>query len=124
MIDKIYAHIEGGKWSADNLAFGMGGALLQKLDRDTQKFAFKCSYVHGAYGDRDVWKQPVGDASKASKRGKLALVSGEKRGDFHTFPQDKAYGLNQDKLREVYRDGEMLIEDSFDQIRQRADVSL
>lgn len=25
--------------------FGTGGALLQKLDRDTQKCAFKCSHV-------------------------------------------------------------------------------
>lgn len=33
------------KWSADNIVFGTGGALLQKLDRDTQKCAFKCSHV-------------------------------------------------------------------------------
>ena len=33
------------KWSADNLAFGSGGALLQKLHRDTQKCAYKCSYA-------------------------------------------------------------------------------
>src|SRR5215472_16597901 len=32
-------------WSADNITFGMGGALLQQLNRDTQKFAFKCSNV-------------------------------------------------------------------------------
>ena len=30
-------------WSADNIAFGMGGALLQIVNRDTQKFAMKCS---------------------------------------------------------------------------------
>ena len=33
------------KWSADNVAFGSGGALLQKLHRDTQKCAYKCSYA-------------------------------------------------------------------------------
>ena len=32
-------------WSAENLAFGSGGALLQRMDRDTQKCAFKCSYA-------------------------------------------------------------------------------
>ena len=32
-------------WSADNLAFGSGGALLQRLDRDTQKCAYKCSFT-------------------------------------------------------------------------------
>ncbi len=29
-------------WSAENIGFGSGGGLLQKLNRDTQKFAFKC----------------------------------------------------------------------------------
>ena len=33
------------KWSADNVAFGSGGALLQRLHRDTQKCAYKCSYA-------------------------------------------------------------------------------
>jgi nicotinamide phosphoribosyltransferase len=33
------------KFSVENIAFGMGGALLQKVDRDTQKFAFKCSHI-------------------------------------------------------------------------------
>ena len=33
------------QWSADNVAFGSGGALLQKLHRDTQKCAYKCSYA-------------------------------------------------------------------------------
>ena len=32
-------------WSSDNLAFGSGGALLQKLNRDTLKCAYKCSAV-------------------------------------------------------------------------------
>lgn len=30
-------------WSIDNIGFGMGGALLQRLDRDTQQWAMKCS---------------------------------------------------------------------------------
>src|SRR5690606_27749064 len=28
-------------WSASNIAFGSGGGLLQKFDRDTQKWAYK-----------------------------------------------------------------------------------
>lgn len=32
-------------WSAENVAFGTGGSLLQRIDRDTQKCAFKCSHV-------------------------------------------------------------------------------
>lgn len=32
-------------WSAVNIAFGTGGALMQKINRDTQKCAFKCSSI-------------------------------------------------------------------------------
>ena len=38
-------HMKQNKWSTDNVAFGSGGALLQRLHRDTQKCAYKCSYA-------------------------------------------------------------------------------
>jgi len=60
-------------WSADNLAFGMGGALLQSVNRDDLKFAFKCSHVSGSFGSRDVWKSPVTDPGKMSKMGRITL---------------------------------------------------
>ena len=44
-LDAILDNMKLHKWSADNLVFGSGGALLQRLDRDTQKCAFKCSYA-------------------------------------------------------------------------------
>ena len=44
-LDSILKNMEKHRWSADNLAFGSGGALLQKLNRDTQKCAYKCSYA-------------------------------------------------------------------------------
>ena len=44
-IGAILENMKKHSWSADNLVFGSGGALLQRLDRDTQKCAFKCSYA-------------------------------------------------------------------------------
>jgi nicotinic acid phosphoribosyltransferase len=41
ILDNMKKH----NWSAENVAFGSGGALLQRMDRDTQKCAFKCSYA-------------------------------------------------------------------------------
>ncbi|PIK62748.1 hypothetical protein BSL78_00328, partial [Apostichopus japonicus] len=40
----ILAKIKGEGWSVDNVVFGCGGSLLQKVNRDTQRFAYKCSY--------------------------------------------------------------------------------
>lgn len=44
-LGEILEAMKQAKWSADNVAFGSGGALLQRMDRDTQKCAFKCSYA-------------------------------------------------------------------------------
>ena len=44
-LDEILIRMVENGWSAENVAFGSGGALLQKLNRDTQKCAFKCSYA-------------------------------------------------------------------------------
>jgi nicotinamide phosphoribosyltransferase len=70
----ILAAMEAKGWAAGNLAFGSGGALLQKLNRDTQKCAFKCceAIVNGEA--RYVYKDPVTDKGKASKKGQLKLV--------------------------------------------------
>ncbi len=49
------------------VAFGMGGGLLQKINRDTMSFATKLSHVIYADGSHaDIMKAPTGDASKIS----------------------------------------------------------
>jgi nicotinamide phosphoribosyltransferase len=102
-------------WSADNIAFGMGGALLQKLHRDTQKFAFKCSSIVVGDQQRDVFKAPVGDASKASKRGRLQLV--RNGATFETIATDNT---RVDHLKEVFRDGRLVNEITFDEVRRNS----
>lgn len=106
-------------FSADNVGFGMGGGLLQKLDRDTQKFAFKCSSVTVASKAYDVFKSPITDPGKNSKKGILRLVkSGSKFitvGENDVEPQD-------DVLQEVFYNGELLNEQTFEEIRERAAV--
>lgn len=42
----ICENVKEKGWSLDNLAFGSGGGLLQKVHRDTQKCAFKCCYAY------------------------------------------------------------------------------
>lgn len=47
-----------------------GGALLQQVNRDTCNFAMKCSAICVDGEWRDVYKDPVGDSGKKSKRGR------------------------------------------------------
>lgn len=64
-------------WSADNIAFGMGGGLLQAVTRDTLKFAMKANHIKGVDFDRDVYKDPVTDHGKVSKKGVQAVIMDE-----------------------------------------------
>lgn len=73
-IIKLYETIIQMGWSADNLAVGSGGGLLQKdITRDTQRFAIKPSFgiIDGA--PFNFKKNPTTDPTKASKSGELKL---------------------------------------------------
>ncbi len=115
-IREILAAMKNKGQSAENVAFGMGAALLQKVNRDTQRFAMKASAicVDGAW--RDVYKDPITDPGKRSKAGRLALV--ENAGRLTTVRREEA--ADKDLLVEVYRNGELLQEWGFEEIRQRA----
>jgi len=116
-IERILAHITKLGFSTDNLAFGMGGGLLQKCDRDTFKFAMKCSACLVGTAWRDVYKDPVDAPWKKSLAGRLTLVK-DKAGQFKTVTLDKVEE-NEIQLRSVFKDGELLIDESFETIRNR-----
>jgi len=107
-------------WSADNISFGMGGALLQQLNRDTQKFAFKTSNVTVNGEEREVFKDPVEGHDKASKRGRLVLHF--ERGAWKTKQSRRDATDPEDRLRLVFRDGEVLVTQTVAQIRERANI--
>lgn len=103
-------------YSADNIAFGMGGALLQQCNRDTQKFAIKASsYIIN--GKRyDYRKDPITDTGKRSKAGRLKLV--RKDGVLTTVETEDLGTF--DELVTVYENGILYNHSTFDEIRERA----
>lgn len=122
-IRNILAHFMAIGYSADNIAFGMGGALLQQLDRDTQKFAMKCSSVciNGEW--EDVKKDPITDPGKVSKAGRVELW--ESGGEYQSAVHrpigwtDKGFTWKH-SLEEVFRDGKLVKEISFEEVRLNA----
>jgi nicotinamide phosphoribosyltransferase len=117
-IGAILATLAGAGFSADNVAFGMGGALLQQVNRDTLQFAFKCS----ATQIEDKWYPVKKEAAgKPSKPGKLALIKDQVVG-FRTVNTGFLEGtqLYGDQLRTVFEDGRLVVEENFDAIRARA----
>ena len=128
-LKEILANMTKHGWAADNLAFGSGGALLQKLNRDTQKCAFKCSEIVVNGVVREVFKDPITDPGKKSKKGRLSLqmtvypgsqAEMEEQGIFGKF-KPELVGTSaimticegkgdpaKDMLVECYKDGEVM----------------
>jgi nicotinamide phosphoribosyltransferase len=109
--------------SAENLVLGMGGALLQKLDRDTQKFALKCSYAKINGQDIDVSKSPtemdadgnLHESFKKSKAGKLKLI--KTKDGYQTVKQHELPEY-EDQLVTVFENGEVLVEYQFEELKE------
>lgn len=124
-------------WSADNIAFGMGGALGQIVNRDDQKFAMKCSSIEirtdteeitdhmtitkTKFQWHDVQKDPITDPGKKSKAGRVTLwKSGRDYASSVTRPlhwSDHGTSGWDEVLEEVYRDGKLIKEIDFESVR-------
>jgi nicotinamide phosphoribosyltransferase len=116
----LYDAAQAG-YSADNIAFGMGGGLLQQCNRDTNKFAFKCSAIQIDGEVRPVFKAPKGDEDKRSKRGLVDLVGNSPYdGGYQTVAYDREEGPSRHSaLVTVFEDGEIRQTWTFDECRAR-----
>ncbi|MEM5528195.1 nicotinate phosphoribosyltransferase [Gammaproteobacteria bacterium AS21] len=108
-------------WSTENIAFGMGGGLLQQLNRDTLKFAMKNSAVRVNGQWQDVYKDPITDHGKRSKKGILDLQQGKTV----TIEPELLFAQRASSdLQIVYRNGELYNTMDFQQIRDNSQAFL
>jgi nicotinamide phosphoribosyltransferase len=146
-IDAILAAMDEAGFAADNIVFGMGGALLQQINRDTQRFAMKCSAIRLGDAWHDVHKDPVTDTGKRSMKGRLTLLRNRLTGEYRTVtlplagdkqvPQGDKEEQHQrgqesrpnehgepseweDALVTVFDSGRLLVDVSLAEIRSRA----
>ena len=128
-IRAILERITEAGFATDNIAFGMGGGLLQKVNRDTQKFALKCSAARVVGKWIDVYKQPVTDPGKDSKRGRLMLIRHHEYGTYKTIgipaglEDGQGMALPQgweDAMETVWENGQLMRDWTFAQVRARS----
>jgi nicotinamide phosphoribosyltransferase len=117
-VGEILEALKQAGWSADNVAFGSGGGLLQQIDRDTQRIAFKCcaTEVNGVWND--VSKDPVTDHGKRSKAGRLALVI--ESGKYKTVRLEDT--ILENMLTTIFNNGHLLVDYRLSEIRDRVSV--
>ena len=117
-IRNMISVLTGEGWSMDNWSFGMGGALLQQLDRDTLKFAFKCSAIRINGVWRDVYKRPASDPGKNSKRGRFAVTYNGTNYVTTKLEEDRI--ITGDLLDTVFDNGIVYGGENFYEIQSRA----
>ncbi len=120
MIELILQAMKNDGWSADNITFGSGGGLLQKVNRDTMKFAFKCSAVEIDGKWHDVMKDPITDPGKKSKAGILKLIKDE--GVYKTIRVSECDGQFFNQLERVFENGNIVRDQKFSDVRERAKI--
>ncbi len=129
-IRDILSAMKLNHYSAENIAFGMGGALLQGLNRDTCKFAMKTSAVLIDGQWREVFKDPVTDPGKRSKAGRLMVWKNRATGELLTSQMHEGWADRQTDLPggpelipalvPVWDTGRLLVDQTLAQIRERA----
>jgi nicotinamide phosphoribosyltransferase len=118
-IGQLVARMIEEGFAIDNIAFGMGGGMLQHVNRDTLRFAMKANAMLGADGQwHDVFKMPSTDPGKASKAGRQAVVM--KDGRMAAARLDTV-AAGEDLLVPVWRNGELLVRHDFDTVRARSE---
>lgn len=133
-VRKIVNRLDEEGYSISNIAFGMGGGLLQKNNRDTLKFAMKACAVHVDGVWHDVYKdptiydpktwKPLHSSFKKSKAGRLELVYNEELGDYKTVRLEEVADYESQgykaQLELVYDSGKLIRDMTLAEVRENA----
>ncbi|KAJ2852383.1 hypothetical protein IWW36_000270 [Coemansia brasiliensis] len=111
----------GAGFSAECVGFGMGGGLLQKINRDSMSMAIKISSITYKDGSsRDIMKFPKQGSSKTSLPGRFSVHADPTQGGAPVAYRCGHEPSTPNLLRVVYDCGPVEgVWDSFDQVRRR-----
>lgn len=121
-IKTLLGNIMAMGYSPDCVVFGSGGALLQKVNRDTYKFAQKASAILVDGKWVGISKDPITDPGKASKKGRLTLARSLVDGQLQTIGLMEDGTLNNefiDQMVTVYENGEVKNLSTLAEVRAR-----
>ena len=135
VIEEILVHFTNDI-SAENFVFGSGGDLMQNHTRDTQRFAVKCSSItldegspmDDEVGDthweeflvqRDVFKDPITDKGKKSKKGEITTYYNKNTGIYFVDKIGQDFEGASDILETVFDNG-IAKTYSLDEVRNNA----
>ncbi|RFS15691.1 nicotinate phosphoribosyltransferase [Emticicia sp. C21] len=106
-------------FASTNVVLGIGSYTYQYNTRDTFGFAMKATYGEVNGEGREIYKDPItDDGTKKSAKGLIQIYK-DPQGHYQLKDQCSWEEEKQGELREVFRDGKLLIDDSLAEIRKR-----
>lgn len=105
-------------FASTNVVLGIGSFTYQYNTRDTFGFAMKATYGEVGGQGRDIYKDPItDDGTKKSARGLIKVVKEE--GKYKMIDRVSWKEEGQGELKEVFRDGKILVDHHLSEIRAR-----
>lgn len=105
-------------FASTNVVLGIGSFTYQYNTRDTFGFAMKATYGEVDGIGREIFKDPItDDGTKKSAKGLIKVE--QKEGSYVLVDQVSWEEEQQGEMKEVFRDGRLLIDWTLQEIRQR-----
>jgi nicotinamide phosphoribosyltransferase len=115
--ERTLARLASMGYAASNLVIGVGG-ILRNHSRDSLGFALKAIYIEKDGVGIAIEKDPVTDLKKKSHKGLVSLIR-HADGRYETIDECTWVEEAESLLVPVFRDGKVLVQYTFDEIRNR-----
>ena len=120
---QICERLKQKRFASTNVVLGIGSFTYQYNTRDTFGFAMKATYGEVNGEGREIFKDPItDDGTKKSAKGLIKIE--KENGAYKLVDQVSWEEEKQGELREVFRDGKLLIDDSLAEIRKRVYIQI
>jgi len=122
--NRISQGLKDKGFASINIVYGIGSFTYQYVTRDTDQYAVKATFAVVDGKDINIYKKPkTGDGMKNSARGLVAVFKDEK-GEFYLKDNATWTEVENCELKEVFRDGKLLIDQTLAEIRARVDQNV
>ena len=114
----ILTQLEAKGFASTNIVFGIGSYTYQYLTRDTFGFAMKATWGQVNGESRAIFKDPITDKGEKKSAAGLLRIEETNQG-FELFDRQTVEQEAQGALKEVFVDGKLVKEITFEDIRKQ-----
>jgi nicotinamide phosphoribosyltransferase len=114
----ICERLKNKGFASTNVVLGIGSYTYQYNTRDTFGFAMKATYGEVNGIGREIFKDPItDDGTKKSAKGLMKIT--KENNSYHLQDQATWQEEKEGELKEVFRDGKLLVDLSLEEIRRQ-----